>query len=85
MAMARQVYLSERGDDKNDGLTPETPVLTGARAIKVSLKVKGISFHISGGDAYVRPMNAELEAQQGEVTVGHHRIPPPSPSPTAVS
>ena len=66
MATARQVYLSERGDGKNDGLTPETPVLTGARAIKVSLKVRGISFHISGGDAYVRRMNSELEANKAK-------------------
>jgi hypothetical protein len=64
--MPRQVYLSERGDDKNDGLTPETPVLTGARAIKVSLKAKGTSFHISGSDAYVRRMNAELEANKAK-------------------
>ena len=64
--MANQVYLSERGDDKNDGLTPATPVLTGARAIKVSLKVKGTSFHIRGGDAYVRRMNAELEANKAK-------------------
>jgi len=30
--MGRQVYLSERGDGKNDGLTPDTPVFTGVRS-----------------------------------------------------
>jgi hypothetical protein len=34
----KTVYLSERGDDKNDGLTEQASVLTGDRAIKISIK-----------------------------------------------
>jgi hypothetical protein len=30
--MAKTVYLSTQGDDKNDDLTDETPVRTGAKA-----------------------------------------------------
>ena len=36
--MAKTVYLSEQGDDKNDGLTDETPVRTAAKAVKTSIK-----------------------------------------------
>ena len=36
--MAKTVYLSEEGDDKNDGLTDETPVRTAAKAVKTSIK-----------------------------------------------
>jgi hypothetical protein len=60
----RQIFLSERGDDKNDGLTAETPVLTGDRAVKISIKEKGTSFHLTGSDAYVKRMNVELEAKR---------------------
>ena len=31
--MSKAVYLSERGDDKNDGLSLEKTVLTGKRAV----------------------------------------------------
>ena len=30
-----RVYISERGDDKNDGRTPETPVYSWERALKL--------------------------------------------------
>ena len=38
--MAKTVYLSEQGDDKNDGLTDETPVRTAAKAVKSSIKFR---------------------------------------------
>jgi hypothetical protein len=62
--MAKTVYLDERGDDKNDGLSEATPVLGGDRAIKISIKVQTRQFHIKGSDAYVRRMNAELEEKR---------------------
>jgi hypothetical protein len=62
--MAKTVYVSEDGDDKNDGLTPQTPVLTGKRAIQISLKEKARAFHVTGSDAYCKGMNAELEKQK---------------------
>jgi hypothetical protein len=62
--MAKTVYLSERGDDKNDGLVPERPVLSGKRAIQISLTEKTQVFDVTGSEAYVRRMNAELEKKQ---------------------
>lgn len=59
--MARTVYLSERGDDRNDGLSAEKPVLSGRRAVQISLKEKATAFHMTGSDTYVRQMNSELE------------------------
>jgi hypothetical protein len=35
--MSKYVYSSESGDDRNDGLTPDTPVRSGQRTIQVSL------------------------------------------------
>jgi hypothetical protein len=35
--MNKYVYSSESGDDRNDGLTENTPVRSGQRAIKISL------------------------------------------------
>ena len=62
--MAKTVYLSERGDDKNDGLTPQKPVFTGKRAIQISLKEKTQVFHITGNEAYSKRINAELEQRR---------------------
>ena len=61
IAHGRTIFLSEEGDDKNDGLTADRPVRTGARAVKISLKEKGTAFQVTGSRAYVRRMNAELE------------------------
>ena len=36
--MNKYVFVSDSGDDKNDGLEENRPVLTSARAIKISLK-----------------------------------------------
>ena len=60
----RTIFISEEGDDKNDGLTAETAVRTGSRAVKISLKEKGTAFQVRGTHAYVRRMNAELEKSQ---------------------
>jgi hypothetical protein len=35
MTMKKYVHISEQGDDNNDGLTPETPVYSWRRAVKV--------------------------------------------------
>ena len=60
--MSKAVYLSERGEDKNDRLSLEKAVLTGKRAVAIALKEKTRGFHVNGNAAYVRRMNAELEA-----------------------
>jgi hypothetical protein len=63
--MSKQVYLSDRGDDRNDGLTLETAVLTtDAHAVTMALKEKTPSFYVTGGDSYRRRVNAELEARK---------------------
>ena len=59
----KQIFLSEKGDDKNDGLTADTPVLTGSRAVQISLREKGTAFHVTGSQAYTRRMTDELEAK----------------------
>jgi len=56
----KQVYLSDEGNDKNDGLTPRTAVLTSARAKAIAADVKHPVFDIKGGAVYVRRMKAEL-------------------------
>ena len=44
--MEKTVYLSEHGDDRNDGLTDTTPVRPGAKAVKVSITVGAQNFHL---------------------------------------
>lgn len=63
--MTKTVYLSERGDDKKDGLTPETAVLSGKRAVEVALKEKASAFNVSGSHTYVRRLNTDIEMQGG--------------------
>ena len=36
--MTKYVYVSERGNDKNDGLDESRPVRSAAKAIKISIK-----------------------------------------------
>ena len=49
----KAVYLNEwRGDDKNNGLSFDTPVLTWARAVKISVGEKTQAFNIFGSEAY---------------------------------
>ena len=36
--MTQYVFVSERGNDKNDGLDESRPVRSAARAIKISIK-----------------------------------------------
>jgi hypothetical protein len=36
--MTRYVFVSERGNDKHDGLDPSRPVQSTARALQISLK-----------------------------------------------
>jgi hypothetical protein len=64
MTTKRTVYLSERGDDENDGLTAQTAVLTGDRAVKIALRKKTQEFDVSGSEAYVGMMNAEIEKKR---------------------
>ena len=59
--MSKAVYLSERGDDKNDGLSLEKTVLTGKRAVGSLSRKRRVAF-TSTGTPLVRRMNAELEA-----------------------
>jgi hypothetical protein len=66
IVMAKMVYLSERGDDKNDGLTEQTPVLTCDRAIKIALKEKTQQFYVT--DGYCRHMLEKKKAAQETLT-----------------
>ena len=68
--MTKTVYLSERGDDKNDGLTPETAVLSGKRAVQVALKEGARAFNVTGSHTYVRRMNTDIE-MQGRTNITH--------------
>jgi hypothetical protein len=61
IAFGRTIFISERGHDRNNGLTAETPVRTGARAVCIYLKEKGTAFQITGNQDFVRCVNAELE------------------------
>ena len=59
--MATQIFISEhKGDDNNDGLTYETPVLTSHRAKEVASTVENPSYYVEGGDIYGRRIRAEL-------------------------
>jgi len=60
--MAKTVYLSEQGDDKNDGLTDETPVRTAAKAVKTSIGAQGIC--VLGSGAMLERLNAELAEER---------------------
>ena len=68
--MTKTVYLSERGDDKNGGLTAETAVLSGKRAVEVALKEGARAFNVTGGQTYVRRMDADIE-MQGRTSITH--------------
>ena len=58
----KAVYLSEwHGDDKNDGLSFGTPILTWARAVKISVREKTQAFNIFGSEAYHQRIRAEAE------------------------
>ena len=46
--MVKTVYLGEHGDDKNNGLTDQTPVRTGAKAVKISIKIGAQEFRVLG-------------------------------------
>ncbi len=62
--MEKTVYLSEHGDDRNDGLTDTTPVRTGAKAVKVSIKVGAQNFQVLGSGSTLTRLNAELETER---------------------
>ena len=66
--MAKTVYLSEQGDDKNDGLTDETPVRTAAKAVKTSIKFGAQGICVLGRGAILERLNAEL-AEEGDETL----------------
>ena len=46
--MSKAVYLSERGEDKNDGLSLEKAVLTGKRAVAIALKERRVASTSTG-------------------------------------
>jgi hypothetical protein len=62
--MAKTVYLSEQGDDKNDGLTDETPVRTAAKAVKTSIKFGAQGICVLGSGAMLERLNAELAEER---------------------
>jgi hypothetical protein len=68
----KTIFLSEHGDDKNNGLTAETPVLTGWRAVRISIKEDGTAFQVTGTSNYVRRISDQLEAKMEKVKRGSH-------------
>ena len=62
--IAKTVYLSEQGDDKNDGLTDETPVRTAAKAVKTSIKFGAQGICVLGSGAMLERLNAELAEER---------------------
>ena len=62
--MAKTVYVSEHGDDKNNGLTDQTPVRTAAKAVKISIKTGGQDFRVLGSGSMLERLNAELETER---------------------
>jgi hypothetical protein len=52
--MNKYVFVSDTGDDKNDGLEENRPVKTSARAIKISLKtgreIRVLDYQASAGN-----------------------------------
>ena len=61
----KAVYLNEEdGDDKNDGLSPETAVLTGDRALDAASDEKTQEFDINGSDGYLARINAVLRKKK---------------------
>jgi hypothetical protein len=71
--MAKTVYLREKGNDKNDGLTSETAVCTAKRAVQVSRKEKMQQFNISGSLDYHIRIRAELENECASNSIGPKR------------
>ena len=66
--MAKTVYLSEQGDDKNDGLTDETPVRTAAKAVKTSIKFGALGICVLGSGVTLERLNAELAEERKKAT-----------------
>jgi hypothetical protein len=62
-----RIYLSERGNDTNDGLTEITPVRTATLAVKLSIKHGNRPIHVSGSEAAVRRLNAELLEERKKI------------------
>ena len=46
--MTKTVYLNERDDDKNDGLTPETAVLSGNLSNRCTVSIEGTAIGVVG-------------------------------------
>ena len=62
-----RVYISERGDDKNDGRTPETPVYSWERALK--LCDGDTEAHLMDGPTLQR-LNLEIERRTQKPLIG---------------
>lgn len=62
--MGKTVYLSEHGDDKNNGLTDKTPVRTAAQAVKTSIKIGAQEFRVLGSGPMLERLSAELEKER---------------------
>jgi hypothetical protein len=72
--MSKYVYSAESGDDRNDGLTPDTPVRSGQRAIKVSLATGREILVLDFPDA--RPKDElELPRKKQEMAHAVRKIP----------
>ncbi len=58
----KKVHLNEyRGNDNNDGLSRDEPVLTWKRANMISRKHGTQQFKITGTKAYIDRLNAEAK------------------------
>ena len=62
--MVKTVYLGEHGDDKNNGLTDQTPVRTGAKAVKISIKIGAQEFRVLGTGTRLARLSADLEHER---------------------
>ena len=69
--MAKTIYLSEQGDDKNDGLTDETPVRTAAKAVKTSIKFGAQGVCVLGSGAMLERLKRRTGGgtQKGDETL----------------
>jgi hypothetical protein len=66
--MSKTIYLSEQGDDNNDGLTNGTAVRTAAKAVKTSIKFGTREICVLGSGPVLQRLNAELLEERKKAT-----------------
>jgi hypothetical protein len=61
--MKEFVFLSEQGDDENDGLSEDAPIRTAAKAISIANRT-GRDIHVLGSGEMLQRLTAELELER---------------------